>query len=179
MLVHPHGPLVGGEAAEEAVGMGGAAGGTAGGEAVDDGDEFVAFGGEVAVVRDLKAGNGGRVAAHGLALFECHGLDDAPNEAADQHARRTAFAESQLHRDGAVRHGLRWRHLAPQARAVRTQLREAVFQFLHRIGLPEGLRAGDRPETGFELMISAPETRGAMTEYATDALHVAPHPPTL
>jgi hypothetical protein len=140
VLVHPHGPLVGGEAAKKAVGMGGATGGAAGGEAVNDGAEFFALDGEVAVVSDFEAGNGGRVAAHGLVLFECHRLDHETNEAADHHARRTPVAESQLHGDGTVRHGLRRRHPAPQARAVRAQMREAVFQFLHGVGLKQVLQ---------------------------------------
>jgi len=145
VFVHPEGPFVGGEFAEEAVRMGGATGRTGSGEAVDDAAEFFSFDGEVALVGDLEAGNGGRIAAHGFVLFERHRLDHKPNEAADQHAWRTAVAEGQLHAYGAVRHGLRGCHLAPQARAVGAQAREAVFQLLHGLGLKQVLHEGTSP----------------------------------
>jgi hypothetical protein len=100
------------------------------------------------LVSDFEAGNGGRVAAHGFVLFECHRLDDASDEAADQHARRMPVAESELHADDAVRHGLRGHHLAPEAQAVRAQLRETVFQFLNGLGLPEVLHEKNLSEKG-------------------------------
>ena len=89
--------------------------------------------------------NGGSVAAHGLVLFECHRFDHRPDETADQHARRTPVAESQFHGDGAMRHGLCGRHLAPEARAVGAQMRQPLFQLLHSLRLPEVFHGGDRP----------------------------------
>ena len=68
MLVHPQGPLIGSEVAEEAVGMGCATGRTGGGEAVDESAKDVARGVQVAVVGYGKAGNGGGIAAHGFAF---------------------------------------------------------------------------------------------------------------
>jgi hypothetical protein len=127
VLVHPVGPLVWGEGSEEAVGVGGATGGAGDGESVDDAAELFGFGGEVALIGDDEAWDGGGVAAHGLALLESHGLDDASDEAADEHARGTPIAEGQLHADGAVGHGLGRRHLAPEARGVRSQMEEPVI----------------------------------------------------
>jgi hypothetical protein len=143
VLVHPHGPFIGREAAEEAVGMRGAAGRTAGGEAVDNAAEFFAFTGEVAVVSDGEAGNGGRVAPHGFAFLEGHRLDRKAEEASDQHARRTAIAQRKFHSHGAVGDGLSGRHLAPLARAVGAQVREALFQLLHGLRLKQVLHGRD------------------------------------
>jgi len=142
VFVHPHGPLVGSEPAEKAVGMIGATCGTGGGEAIDGTAELLAFVGEVAVVGDLEAGNGGRVATHWFALLECFGFDQASDEAANEHARRTAVAASELHADGAVGHGLCWSHFAPEARSVRAETGDAVFEFLDAVRLPEILHGG-------------------------------------
>ena len=137
MFVHPHGPLVGGEVAEEAVGVGGTAGGAGGGEAVDQGAEDVARVIEIAVVRYGKAGDRGRVAPHRLALLEGFGFDHSPDQAADEHSRRTAIAEGKFHSHGAVGDGLTGRHFAPETPSVGTEAGDAIFEFLNTVGVPE------------------------------------------
>ena len=151
VLVHPVGPLVWGEVSEEAVGMGSASAGAGGGESVDDAAELFGFDSEVALIGDDEAWDGGGVAAHGLALLESHWLDDASDEAADEHAWGTAFAASEFHADGAVGHGLSGSHFAPETRGVGAQARHPVFQFLDGLWLPESFHGGG----SLEVMISA------------------------
>jgi len=143
VLVHPHRPFVGREAAEEAVRMVGAAGGPGSGEAVDDGGELGGFSSEIAVVGDLETGNCRGVAAHGLAGLEGFFLNCGTNEAADEHPGRTTIAAGQLHPDGAVGHRLRGRHLSPETRRVGTEAGDSALEFLDRVRLPEGLHGGD------------------------------------
>jgi hypothetical protein len=110
VLVHEDGPLLGCHLAEEGVGMGGADGWATGGKAVDEGGETVLLFGEIAVVGNHQTFGGGGVAAHGDLVLERHGLDDAADEAANQHAWRRSVAEGHLQAAGAVGHCLRGVH---------------------------------------------------------------------
>jgi hypothetical protein len=142
VFVHPHGPFVGGEVAEEGMGMKGAAYGTGGGEAVEKRAEDLPSAVQIPVVRDLETGDRGRVPPHGLALLKGFLLDGAANEAADEHSGRPTIAERQLHAYRAVRHRLAGGHLAPEARGVGAQFGETIFEFLNAFGLPEIFHGG-------------------------------------
>ena len=137
MFVHEDCPLLRGEAAEEAVGMGGAAGGSGGHEAVDRTGEELALLVEIPVVVDDEAFDGGRVAPDGIVVAEREGFDGPPDGVADQGAWRFEFSGGELEARCAVRHRLGRVHRSPLARAVWLQVREALFDVLRGGGVEE------------------------------------------
>jgi hypothetical protein len=130
VLVHQDGPLLGSELAEEGVRPRGADCGAAVGKAVDHASQTVLLFDEIAVVVNYKTFGGGGVAAHGDLVLEHHGLDDAADETAYQRAGGRVDSEGHLNAARAVRHRLRGTHGTPLGRAVRLEVRDAVFYFL-------------------------------------------------
>lgn len=135
--------------AEEGVGMDGAARSAGGGKAIEEGVEDLAGAVQIAVVGDLKAGDGGRVAPHGLPFLEGLPFYESANETADEHAGRTAIAQGEFHAYCAVGYGLPGSHFAPEARGVRAEFGEAIFEFLDAGGLIEVLHI---PESVAEII---------------------------
>ena len=86
----------------------------------------------------------GELRRMGSLFPEGPGFDHASDQATDDHARRTTVAQCKFHSHGAVGNGLSGRHLAPEARAVRTQLREPLFQLLHGSWLKQVLHGVEK-----------------------------------
>jgi hypothetical protein len=80
MFVRQDGPLVWREAAEEAMGMGGASFGSGGGEAVYEFVQAFAFFREVALVRDSEFLRGRGIAADGFVVTDHVWLDETADD---------------------------------------------------------------------------------------------------
>jgi len=141
VFVHEDGPLVGCEAAEEAVGMGGAAGGTGRDKAVEERSEASLFGGELARVSDDERGRGGGVAAQGFVVAHDLGADEAADNAAEEEPFGLRVSASPAYGERTMGEGLGRVHFAPLALTVGTELGDAGLDLVDASRLIEILHA--------------------------------------
>ena len=141
VLVHQDGPLIRGEAAKEAVRIGGAALGSCGGEAIDQSEESQTLRLQVAMVVNQQALRSGRVGTHRLVVAKDEWFDEHAENPAGVHAVGHAISHGPLHAGGTMRDGLRDGHAAPLPLAVRMQPGQAIFHFLRGGGFVQILHA--------------------------------------